>query len=149
VTVQTVISTPSFVTVRRVTLGVTRRSVKTSHQEVSRRVIPFEEECGQASRPRVARFFLIQFTKTEKNLPNYPNGHKIYQMAVICMYVLQMAVITTFQMALKYSNTFYLKALQNLPKLGFFGLKIYIPSGNPEPTSFWSLPRHNATFPEI
>jgi hypothetical protein len=31
-----------------------------------------------------------------------------------------MAVIGIFQMAIKYSNIFHLKAFQNLPKLGFF-----------------------------
>jgi hypothetical protein len=36
---------------------------------------------------RVARFFLLQFTKTRENVPNYvgqniPNGRKIDQMAV-------------------------------------------------------------------
>jgi hypothetical protein len=34
------------------------------------------------------------------------------------------------QMAIKYTNIFRCKALQNLPKLRFFGLK-NIPSGNP------------------
>jgi hypothetical protein len=29
----------------------------------------------------------------------------------------------TFQMAIKYINIFQSKALQNLPKIGFFGLK--------------------------
>jgi hypothetical protein len=28
-------------------------------------------------------------------------------------------------MSIKYINTFHCKTLQNLPKLGFFGLKIY------------------------
>jgi hypothetical protein len=32
---------------------------------------------------RVARFFLAQYTKTEKYIKLPPNGHKIYQMAVI------------------------------------------------------------------
>jgi hypothetical protein len=42
-----------------------------------------------------------------------PNGHKIYQI---------------FQMNIKYTSIFHSKALQNLPKLGFFKNK---PSGNP------------------
>jgi hypothetical protein len=48
---------------------------------------------------RVARLFLTQNTITGKNIPN---GRKI------------------FQMTLKYTNIFYSKALQNLPKLGFW-----------------------------
>jgi hypothetical protein len=43
-----------------------------------------------------------------------PNGHKSYQMAIKYR----------FQMVIKYTNIFHSKALQNLPKLGFFGLKI-------------------------
>jgi hypothetical protein len=35
-----------------------------------------------------------------------------------------MSVIGVFQTAVEYTNTFYSKALQNVPKLGFFGLKI-------------------------
>jgi hypothetical protein len=34
---------------------------------------------------------------------NIPNGHKIYQMVI------------------KYTNIFFCKALQNLPKVGFLG----------------------------
>jgi hypothetical protein len=36
------------------------------------------------------------------------------------------------QVAIKYTHIFQCKALQNLPKLGVFGLKICTPSGNPE-----------------
>jgi hypothetical protein len=38
---------------------------------------------------------------------NIPNGRNIVQMAI------------------KYSNIFYFKALQNLTQIGIFGLKIY------------------------
>jgi hypothetical protein len=44
-----------------------------------------------------------------------PNGPKIYQMAVI--YISQNAI--------KYTDTFHCKALQNLHKLGYIVLKIY------------------------
>jgi hypothetical protein len=43
-----------------------------------------------------------------------PNGHKIYQ---ICSFEI-------FRHTLKYTNIFNSKALQNLPKLVFFGLKM-------------------------
>jgi hypothetical protein len=57
---------------------------------------------------RVARFFLAQPTETEKLTiipPNIPNN--IYPIAI------------------KYTNTFHSKALKNIPKFGFFGMKIY------------------------
>jgi hypothetical protein len=60
---------------------------------------------------RVARFFLIQYTKTWENIPNYhnitkwpcdiPNDRKIFQMAITCTII------------------FYSKAIQNLPQLEF------------------------------
>jgi hypothetical protein len=53
---------------------------------------------------RVARIFLMHQTKTGKNIPN---GLKIDQMTV------------------KFTNIFHFKTLQNLPKFGLFGLKIY------------------------
>jgi hypothetical protein len=63
---------------------------------------------------RVARFFLVHGTKTGKNVPN---EHKMYQMAI------QYPIICKiFQIAIKYI-IFKPKDLQNLPKLGFFGLK--------------------------
>jgi hypothetical protein len=43
----------------------------------------------------------------------YQNGGKTYQMA-----------FKKFQMAIKYTNIFRSKALQNIPNLGFFGLRI-------------------------
>jgi hypothetical protein len=59
---------------------------------------------------RVARFFLIQFTKRGENIPNYSkltNGQKMYQMVEIPI----------FQM--EYASLFLSKALQKLPKVGF------------------------------
>jgi hypothetical protein len=57
---------------------------------------------------RVARFFVLQYTKTRENVPkdhqitqrkyNIPNGHNI------------------FQMVIKYANIFHFKVLQNSPK---------------------------------
>jgi hypothetical protein len=55
---------------------------------------------------RVARFFFVQTYQNGKNIPKdhklhqngYTNGHKIFQMAV------------------KYTNIFQSKALQNIPK---------------------------------
>jgi hypothetical protein len=38
--------------------------------------------------------------------------------------------INIFQMDIKYTNIFHLKALQNLPKYGIFGFE-NVPSGNP------------------
>jgi hypothetical protein len=54
-------------------------------------------------------------TKTGKNVPNSLN---------ITKWLLN---IPNDQ---KYTNIFHSKALQNLPKVGFFGLK-NVPSGNP------------------
>jgi hypothetical protein len=68
--------------------------------------------------PMVARFFLKQYTKTVKIyqiITTLLNYRKIYQMAV--KYV--------FLMTINYTNIFHSEALQNVPKLGFFGLKIY------------------------
>jgi hypothetical protein len=65
---------------------------------------------------RVARFFNVQYTKTEKIYPLiiiYPKATK---------YVPHSRKID--QMAIKCSNIFHCKTLQNLPELGFFGLKI-------------------------
>jgi hypothetical protein len=45
----------------------------------------------------------VQNTETRENIPN---GHKIDQMAT------------------KYTNIFHCQTLQNLPKIGIFGLKI-------------------------
>jgi hypothetical protein len=61
---------------------------------------------------RVARFIMLQHTKTGKIYENIPNGRNIDQMDT------------------KYTNIFDCKALQNLPKWGF-RFKIGIPSGNP------------------
>jgi hypothetical protein len=62
-------------------------------------------EVARSSWTRVARFFLVHNTKTERNVPNehkwsynIPNVRKFLQMAV------------------KYFNIFQSKALQNLPK---------------------------------
>jgi hypothetical protein len=54
---------------------------------------------------RVDRFFLVQHTKTGKNIPkllqNIPNGSEIDRMAI------------------PFTNIFHCKKLQNLPKFGF------------------------------
>jgi hypothetical protein len=52
-----------------------------------------------------------------KMIQNIPNGHKMYEMAV-----------NLDQMTIKITYIFYCKTLENLPKSGFFDLKI---SGNP------------------
>jgi hypothetical protein len=77
---------------------------------------------------RVARFFLVQRTKTEKSLTIWPqNIPKVYE---------------TYRIVVIYS-----KWLQNIPTLSIpkpskiypmeiFGLKIYLPSGNPEEVFF-------------
>jgi hypothetical protein len=69
---------------------------------------------------RVARFFLVQHTKTGKYVPRWPqsmyikwpynirNGSKIDQMAI------------------KFTNIIHCKTLQNLPKLVFLGWKYTI-----------------------
>jgi hypothetical protein len=62
---------------------------------------------------RRARFFLVKHTKTGKNVyqmtSRIPNGHKNIQMALTqnCITIIQS------------------KALQNIPKFGIFGMKIY------------------------
>jgi hypothetical protein len=62
------------------------------------------------------------YTKLPQNIPNY---HKIYQM-VIQDYKLSYNIPNVhkiFRMAIQYINIFQSRALQNLPKLGIFGLK--------------------------
>jgi hypothetical protein len=67
---------------------------------------------------------LLQHTKTGENIPN---NQKIYQMSL--KYTKWPYNIPygrkIFQMATKHTNIFHFKTLQNLPKFGFFGLKIY------------------------
>jgi hypothetical protein len=60
----------------------------------------------------VARFFSVQHTKTGENIPN---RGKLYQM------VLKYTKWSeNWQNGLKYTNIFYCKTLQNLPKSGIF-----------------------------
>jgi hypothetical protein len=60
---------------------------------------------------RVARFVLVQNTKTGKNIPNY---HELYQMSIKYKKDRKMD-----QVSIKYANIFHCKTLQNLPKFGF------------------------------
>jgi hypothetical protein len=60
---------------------------------------------------RVARFFLVQNTKTGKNIPNY---HELYQISIKYNKDHKMD-----QVSIKYINMFQCKTLQNLPKFGF------------------------------
>jgi hypothetical protein len=62
---------------------------------------------------RVARFFLVHYTRTGKSIPND-------QKAMI--YTNWPENIPNGQ---KYTNIFHSNALQNIPNLGFFGMKIY------------------------
>jgi hypothetical protein len=62
--------------------------------------------------PRVARFSSAQFTKNRKNIPNY---RIIYQKT---LNILNCRKID--QVAIKYTNIFRCKTLQNLTKLRFF-----------------------------
>jgi hypothetical protein len=64
---------------------------------------------------RVARFVFTQYTKRRENIPNYHNITKWPK------YITNGCKI--FQMTVKYTSIFHSKALKNLPKLGFFGLK--------------------------
>jgi hypothetical protein len=64
---------------------------------------------------RVARFFLVQHTKTGKNMPI---NHKIYQVATKCRKIDQLAV--------KYTDIFHCKSLKNSTKLGFLVWKYSI-----------------------
>jgi hypothetical protein len=65
---------------------------------------------------RVARFFLTPYTKTGKNIPNYHNITK-WQKTVPNRRKI-------FQLAIKYTNIFHSKALQNLfAQIGIFVLK--------------------------
>jgi hypothetical protein len=70
---------------------------------------------------KVARFFLLQHTKTGKNTSNF---HKIYQIAM--KYLYQTALKYTDQMAIKYINVFHCKTVQDLPYFGFFVWKYTI-----------------------
>jgi hypothetical protein len=58
---------------------------------------------------RVARFFFVQHTKTEKIFPDDLKIHKIFRIAVC----------KVDKMAIKYTDIFQSKTLQNLSKLGF------------------------------
>jgi hypothetical protein len=66
-------------------------------------------------------------TKYTKWPQNITNGHKIYQMATkYNKWPQNMPNGSKIdQMALKYTAIVHYKTLENLPKLGFFGLKIY------------------------
>jgi hypothetical protein len=68
------------------------------------------------ARARVARFFLVKFTKTGgviyQMTTKLPNGRNI------------------FQIARKHNEIFHSEALQN-SQIGIFGMKMYIASGNP------------------
>jgi hypothetical protein len=58
---------------------------------------------------RVARFFVVQYTKTENIPQNIPKCHKIYQMDG-----------NMIKMAIKFASSFQCKTPpKNLPKLGF------------------------------
>jgi hypothetical protein len=55
-----------------------------------------------------------------------PNGHILYQMVINNTkrpYIISNGH-KLYQTAVKFTNIFHYKALQNIPKLGFFGLKI-------------------------
>jgi hypothetical protein len=56
---------------------------------------------------------------------NIPKRGKIYQMTTKCNKMpLNLPIcIKTYQIAIKYTNIFHYKTLQNLPKNGIFGLK--------------------------
>jgi hypothetical protein len=59
---------------------------------------------------------------------NIPNHHLIYQITTKYTNIhkiFQLAVCKIDQMSLKYTNITHCKALQNVPKLEIFGLKIY------------------------
>jgi hypothetical protein len=66
---------------------------------------------------RVARFFLVQYSKTGKNIPN---DHKINPKAI--KYTKWLSNIPNGK---KYTNIFHSKALRNTPNLGFLGFKIF------------------------
>jgi hypothetical protein len=77
---------------------------------------------------RVARFFLIQYTNTEKIYQmaiNIPNSCKIDQIAI------------------KYINSFHCKTLQNLPEFGFLVWKytIWQPRIPPKKVLFQNVDR--------
>jgi hypothetical protein len=55
---------------------------------------------------RVARFFLLQYSKTGESIPNYPRQYTKLPEAI-------------YQMAIKYTNIFHSETLQNLPKFRF------------------------------
>jgi hypothetical protein len=59
----------------------------------------------------VARFFLVQNTKTGKNVPNY---HELFQMPINITKNRKMD-----QVSIKYTNIFQYKTLPNLPKFRF------------------------------
>jgi hypothetical protein len=57
------------------------------------------------------------------NIPNWRKCNKWSQTIPEKNKLNQMAIHKIFQMVMKYANIFHSKALQNLPKLGIFGLK--------------------------
>jgi hypothetical protein len=80
---------------------------------------------------RVARFFLVQQTKTGINIPC---GHKIYQIATKYTKWKQNIPINqkVYKMTIKYTKSFHSKAFYiKYTKINFFGVQIGIQSGNP------------------
>jgi hypothetical protein len=73
---------------------------------VARDGIDFDQELGK-NWTRVARFYLVQHTKTGKNIPNH---HKIYHVPE--KYIDQMYI--------KYTNVFHCKTPKIYPKIVFF-----------------------------
>jgi hypothetical protein len=69
-----------------------------------------------ATERRAARFFLCAAYQNRKKCTN---DHKIFQMAL--KYLYEMAIKYS-NMAVKFTNTFNSKALQNVPKWGFLGI---------------------------
>jgi hypothetical protein len=75
----------------------------------------------------------IFFGTTYQNGENIPNDHKIYRMAGKLAERPQNIPNggKIGRTATKYTNIFHWKALTKFTQIGIFGLKIYVPSGNP------------------
>jgi hypothetical protein len=101
-----------------------KKSIRTSPDETNAGLAAWSSGIVSTCHPGLPDFFLVQNTKMgnvyqniikyAKWLQKIPNGRTIYQMAI------------------KLTNNFHRKPLQNLPKLGFLFEKIT--SGNPAAT---------------
>jgi hypothetical protein len=84
---------------------LSRCNAKSRSDEICRIIVP-PNRSPKAGLPDLSWYIIPKREKYTKISINRPNGHKRDQMTI------------------KYANMSHCKSLQNLPKLGYFGLKI-------------------------